>query len=168
MLTFLAALAMTLAAPSEDEILAEMDAFFVALSRADAQALGAMLHEDMVLNTLRKRPGEDGFELIRGDRDQFLRSLEGLAEGAIVELYWDAKVEISPAGLATVWAPYYIEFGGNALHCGIDAFTLVWQDERWVITALHDTRDPSGCERLGLDGARDRMRPEALRPLLKN
>lgn len=167
MLTLIAAAALTLASPTEEEILAEIDGFFIALERADQERLGVLLDEEMSLYTLRKRPGRAKFEGVRGSRERFLAGLEG-QEGKIVELYWDAKVEVSPAGLATVWAPYYIEYDGAALHCGVDAFTLVKTDERWVITSIHDTRDPEGCERLGLEEARERMRPAALRPLLKN
>lgn len=166
MLSLLAAIAMTTAAP-QDEVLDQIDAFFIALYEADTEALGAMMDDELQLFTLRKRPGRAKFEEVRGTREGFLAGLEG-QKRKINEVYWDAKVQTSPAGLATVWVPYYLEYEGAPLHCGVDAFTLVKGDTGWRITNIHDTRDPEGCARLGKDEAKGRMRPEKLVKLLKN
>ena len=165
MISLLAALAMTVPA-DEASVLETIDAFFVALERADRAAFEEMIAPETRLRTVRM--GEDGaVQTSAQDREAFLGGLGGL-EGKIVELYWDPVVSISPIGLAQVWAPYYIEFEGRPVHCGVDAFTLTYMDEQWKVTDLHDTRDPGGCERLGLEEARERMRPESLKPLLQN
>lgn len=157
-----------LAAPAaeEEQVLSVLDRFFIALERADTDAMRAMVEESAVLTSL--RPGEDGLPQTRPTtRDVWLEGLEGL-EGVIVELYWDPKVEISPVGLAHAWVPYVVEANGERIHCGVDAFTLIERDDGWRINALYDTRDPEGCERLGLEEARETMRPVALRAKLKS
>jgi len=153
------------AAPEEDTVLSIVDDFFVALERADAGAFRGMVEVDAQLQGM--RPGPEGVPKTQLEtREPWLERLGGL-EGKIVELYWDPVVNISPVGLAHVWTPYYIEYEGKTIHCGIDAFTLVKREGGWKITNLHDTRDPDGCDRLGLDGAKDRMRPVSLKPKLQ-
>lgn len=154
------------AEPEEEAVLRVMDAFFEALERADIAAMETMVAADATLISL--RPGEGHVpQTRRSDRDTFTAGLVGL-EGVIVELYWDAKIQISPVGLAQAWIPYVVEARGERVHCGIDHFTFVRRDTGWVITSLYDTRDPSSCGRLGLDEAYDRMRPVSLRAKLKN
>ena len=154
------------AAPEEEAVLTVVDDFFVALERADAGAFRGMVEADAQLQGM--RPGPKGVPKTKLEtREPWLAGLQG-QEGKIVELYWDPVVNISPVGLAHVWTPYYIEYEGKPIHCGIDAFTLVKREGGWKITNLHDTRDPDGCDRLGLDEAKNRMRPLSLKPKLKS
>lgn len=165
MLPILLALTMTVPA-DEATVLDTIDAFFVALERADRATFEEMIAPDTRLRTARL---DEGGQVTTSavSRETFLDGLEG-QEGKIVELYWDARVNVTPVGIAQVWTPYYIEYEGRPLHCGVDAFTLTFIDGRWRITDLHDTRDPSGCERLGLEEARGEMRPVALRSRLSD
>ncbi|MEM7739614.1 MAG: hypothetical protein AAF225_02290 [Pseudomonadota bacterium] len=164
--SLLAALALAAPSSQEEAILDVLDRFFVALERADTDTMRAMMDDKAALTSL--RPGEASAPIVNTtDRDQWLEGLAGL-EGVIVELYWDPKVEISPVGLAHAWVPYVVEANGERIHCGIDAFTLVRREGGWIISGLYDTRDPEGCERLGVEGARETMRPVALRAKLKS
>lgn len=165
MLGLVAASLAALAATGTDDILDVLDRFFIALERADTAAMEDLVDGDTLLRSLRQGPGGRPAESTVG-RDAWLEGLAG-KQGAIVELYWDPKVEVSPLGLGTAWVSYVVEVNGSRAHCGVDAFTLVRREGGWVITGLHDTRDPGGCARLGLEGARGTMRPAALRPLLK-
>lgn len=41
--------------------------------------------------------------------------------------------------LAMVWVPFQFFLDQNLSHCGINAFTLIWEDKRWKILSLIDT-----------------------------
>jgi hypothetical protein len=158
MIALLSAL-LVFGSPTEDEILSTIDDFFIALEAADRETLERMVAEDAILRSLRR--GESGVPVVATQtRDAWLGGLEGQG-GKIVEVYWDPDVKVSPLGLAEVWAPYFIEYEGRPIHCGIDHFTLVRSLDGWIVTGLHDTRDPEGCERLGYPDARS-LRPGAL------
>lgn len=49
-------------------------------------------------------------------------------------------------GLAQVWCDYSFYLDDKLHHCGVDAFQLVWLDNRWKITYLADTRTPECTE----------------------
>ncbi|MEE4210536.1 MAG: hypothetical protein V2I43_14885 [Parvularcula sp.] len=164
MLTSLVALSLLLHPGENPHVLDTVDAFFVALERADRAAFEDLVREGTVFHTVRR--GEDGeVRHSTTDRDAWLDGLAG-QEGKIVEVYWTPSVSVSPIGLAQVWAPYYVEYEGKPLHCGVDAFTLAHTPEgRWQIIGLADTRDPEGCERLGYESAQT-LRPQSLVPKL--
>ncbi|MEO1041578.1 MAG: hypothetical protein AAFX52_04745 [Pseudomonadota bacterium] len=164
--SLLSALALSSASSNPEEILDVLDRFFVALERADADAMRSMVEEGTLLTSLRR--GEDDVPATQAtERDDWIGSLDGL-EGVIVELYWSPKVEVSPVGLAHAWVPYVVEANGERVHCGVDAFTLIKRESGWRISGLYDTRDPHGCDRLSLEEGRETMRPAALRAKLKS
>ena len=41
--------------------------------------------------------------------------------------------------LATVWVPFKFYLGDQLSHCGVNAFTLVWNETDWQILSLIDT-----------------------------
>lgn len=165
-LNALLVLASAAAQPAVDEaVLTVVDEFFLAFERADTEKLRSLMDDRFSITAL--APGKDeGAPVSRVSlADAWLQSLEG-QEGVLVELYWDPVVQIAPTGLAHVWAPYYIEAGGNPVHCGHDAFTLIKREGGWKISDVHYTGDPQSCEDLGLDEAAERLRPAALRARL--
>ncbi|MEO1656877.1 MAG: hypothetical protein AAFR65_04080 [Pseudomonadota bacterium] len=165
-LPLVAALALSAASAEEERVLDLLDRFFVALERADLNVMRSIVDENADVTTL--IPDNDGTVVVNTvTRDGWLAGLDGM-EGVIVELYWSPKVEISPIGLSHAWVPYVVEVNGKRSHCGVDAFTMVERPEGWRISDIHFTRDPSGCERLGLEDARGEMRPAALRAKLKS
>src|SRR5687767_9228198 len=45
-------------------------------------------------------------------------------------------------GLAQVWAPYTFWINDKVSHCGIDNFTMVKREGRWIVSDLSYTREP--------------------------
>lgn len=63
---------------------------------------------------------------------------------------WEEKLGVETVLLdfpmAQVWVAYEFFLDGNFSHCGINNFTLVWQDQRWKIVQLIDTRHTACSE----------------------
>lgn len=48
--------------------------------------------------------------------------------------------------LAQVWAPYLFTIDGKKSHCGIDNFTVIKRDGKWIVANLSYTVEPvSAC-----------------------
>jgi hypothetical protein len=51
-----------------------------------------------------------------------------------------------PGGLGFVWAPFHVDFGGRPMHSGVNIFTFVRREGRWVFCGCQDygkTIEPS-------------------------
>lgn len=115
--------------------------FFEAMTARDVGRMRAMMTEDGMIYGYRE--GEDGTAVIRRPHQEYL---EGLAtgEGRIVERFWDPEVMIY-GRLATVWTPYDFHANGEFSHCGVNNFSMLRTDERWVITGVVFSIEPV-CE----------------------
>ena len=131
-------------APDHAEILQTVDAFFLALGSADADAM-EKLHAPVALNVVN---APDDAEKIRYRSLQELTGQMRDEEFPVIrERYWDPVV-LQRAGLAVVWAPYSIDVSDNRLHCGVDVFNLSKHDQGWMIDALSFTMEPTACDEL--------------------
>ena len=142
-------------APHRDEILATVDAFFLALGSADADAFEG-LHSRGAVNVIaapesgadiRYRPVTETIEQMRTGDFPVLR-----------ERYWDPIV-LERAGLAVVWTPYSIDEEGERLHCGVDIFNLSQHGDAWKIDGASFTMEPSACNEI-IPGATSQIRPD--------
>ena len=61
------------------------------------------------------------------------------------EVTFDETVLID-GDLAMAWTPYNIFVDGVFHHCGVDLFTMKRIGDRWLISALEDTRRTEGCD----------------------
>lgn len=106
--------------------------FFEAMTARDVERMRAMMTEDGMIYGYRE--GEDGTTVIRRPHREYL---EGLAtgEGRIVERFWDPEV-MTYGRLATVWTPYDFYADGEFSHCGLNNFSMLRTDERWMITGV--------------------------------
>ena len=131
-------------APHRAEILGVVDAFFIALGSADADAMEAMSYENSFNvisapeagNGVTYRPMAKLIEQMRADDFPVIR-----------ERYWDPIV-LERGDLAVVWAPYSIDIDGARSHCGVDVFNLSKHQEGWVIDGLSFTREPEACNEI--------------------
>lgn len=61
-----------------------------------------------------------------------------------------AATVLQRGDLAQVWAPYTFWVDGAVSHFGIDNFTLVKRQDKWIVTDLSYTKEPvSACAALG-------------------
>jgi hypothetical protein len=64
-----------------------------------------------------------------------------------IERYWNPTIQIR-GSIAHVWAPYELRDNGKQIHCGIDAFDLVYLDGDWRVASIQSTMEPKACEAL--------------------
>jgi hypothetical protein len=134
----------TPSAPDRAAILQTVDAFFLALGAADAEAM-EMLHSSVALN-VRNAP-DDETKIRYHSLQELTDQMRNDDFPVVRERYWNPTV-LQRAGLAVVWAPYSIDVSDARLHCGVDVFNLSKHDDGWKIDALSFTIEPSACDEL--------------------
>lgn len=79
-------------------------------------------------------------------RDEMLRAVAE-ADVEFLERMWDPEVRVS-GDIATVWTPYDFYIDRRFSHCGIDAFQLMRDGDRWKVVSIFYTvvRPQDRCE----------------------
>ena len=140
------ALAPPLRGDERSQILAAANALLHALDKGTAQELEALVDPAgrMVIidrtkssETIRTLPMRQFITELPGHKD---RLAERIGNPTLMQR----------GGLAQVWAPYTFWINGKVSHCGIDNFTLVKREGRWIVSDLSYTREPvTECASLG-------------------
>lgn len=127
--------------PYESEILATVDRFLLAIGNHDDEALEEILITEGVSWIQTISPGNErpvqpytNASMMEPDTDA----------DPFIERYWDPSVTVR-GGLAQVWAPYELRDNGEQVHCGIDAFDLVFLDGAWRVASVLSTMEPESC-----------------------
>lgn len=94
--------------------------------------------KEIVLRTVDQ--SEEKVKVIEYEMDRFLAGLASIPDGykfrEVIHSF-----NISNEGvLAQVWTPYTLYSNGKILHSGVNAFTLVKENDTWKIIHLIDTR----------------------------
>lgn len=138
----------------EAEILKVVDRVLLAVGNHDAEELDELLITEGVSWFQRIVPDKDN--AVEPFRNEDLMSPEEDAD-PFIERYWSPVIQIR-GDLAQVWAPYELRDDGKQIHCGIDAFDLVYLDEAWRVASILSTMEPKSCEGMMPDSPSE-MRP---------
>ena len=125
------------------DALATLQTLFDALESGDADLLLSVVDPSVVMHFSETRDGRT---------TSGSATLDGLAtrirssEVPLIERMWDPVVVVS-GSLATVWTPYDFYAGTEFTHCGVDAASLLHDDDGWRIVGLSWTRQqPPACD----------------------
>jgi hypothetical protein len=118
--------------PSEEAVLAPVNALFEGMAKRDAAAMKEPLLPGGTMVLMRDgKPVEITFEA-------FADRVGKPGTTTIEERIHDPLVKIDH-DLAVVWAPFEFLVDGKVDHCGTDLFSLVRKDGRWLIASVADT-----------------------------
>lgn len=128
-------------ASPEAEVEAVVQELFRHMRAGDADAMAALMHDDVRLVTTSVRDGVPVAQVV-----PVAAWLDGVrnSEAELDERLYDVEVRVSQ-GLATVWTGYDLLVDGEFSHCGVDAFQLVETAQGWRILQVADTRRREGC-----------------------
>jgi hypothetical protein len=125
----------------EQEVVTVIEQLFNGIETRDTALLRTLFDSGTTLVAVREVDGD--LRRIRRTGADFIR---GVASGqrAMVERIWEPEVRVD-AGMAALWAPYDFHIGSEFSHCGYDAFHLVRQNGRWLISAITYTVRTERC-----------------------
>jgi uncharacterized protein (TIGR02246 family) len=130
----------TASADDRTAVLAVVDDFMRAVSTNDAVGFARLLRPDAT--AIVERPSKSG-----GTEVVTRRIDPARLTGNNRERYWDPVVHVR-GRLAAVWTPYEFWVDGKTTHCGVDAFDLTKEGDRWRIAHVMYTVEPSACDAL--------------------
>lgn len=142
--------------PGEEvAVLSTMDRYLRAISASDRQAMAALQSGDGM--TYRARAtGTGGMDVVGRPNSWWVDPAR--EDGRTVrERYWSPTVLVRGA-IAVVWAPYEFWIDGKSSHCGVDMFSFVKRDGRWLVANSMWTVEPDACPGLR-PGEGTRIRP---------
>lgn len=117
---------------------ATIEAFFIAFHQKDSLTLRTFCHKDISLQTVANT--KNGTQLKSDQFQDFLKSIASIPNTMkIYEKLLDYKVTID-GDLAHVWTPYEFYVNETLSHIGANSFTLVRENNKWLIVHLIDTR----------------------------
>lgn len=117
---------------------ATIEAFFSAFHQKDSLTLRTFCHKDISLQTVANT--KNGTQLKSDQFQDFLKSIASIPNTMkIYEKLLDYKVTID-GDLAHVWTPYEFYVNETLSHIGANSFTLVRENNKWLIVHLIDTR----------------------------
>lgn len=115
-----------------------INSFFKAFHAQDTTAIKDVIHNDIVLATIRSN-SEDTV-LVVDDIQKFYNSIASIPES--VKFHEElTQIKIRTDGiLAHVWTDYTFHLNDKISHTGVNAFTLINQGGIWKVIYLVDTR----------------------------
>lgn len=117
---------------------ATIEAFFSAFHEKDSLTLRTFCHKEISLQTVANT--KNGTQLKSDKLEDFLKSIASIPNTMkIFEKLMDYKVTID-GDLAHVWTPYEFYVNDTLSHIGANSFTLVRENNKWLIVHLIDTR----------------------------
>jgi len=125
-----------------DAVIDVVQEFFDAMTARDADKMRSMMTSDGILYGYRE--SDEGLQIIRPTHNAYLENL-ATGEGHLVERFWDPEVMVGDR-LATVWTPYDFHVDGIFSHCGVNNFSMLRTDERWIITGVVFSMQRENCE----------------------
>lgn len=113
--------------------------FFVAFHAKDTLNLKSISHPNIIMQTVINNNASD--KLVTQKYSDFLKSIASIpATMKFEERILDYKIE-SDNLLAHIWTPYEFYLNGELSHKGVNSFTLIKENEKWVIVHVIDTRN---------------------------
>lgn len=129
-------------AQNQEEIAIQktINQLFEGMKNADSVVVKNVFSENAILQTINSKS-----EVHSEDFRKFAKSVSIFKKGDLDEKIIFESIKID-GNLASVWTPYQFFFQGKFLHCGVNSFQLVKQNEVWKIQYLIDTRRKDNCQ----------------------
>lgn len=116
---------------------------FTAMRNTDSTLLKSVLHEDIVLMTTYKdKLGNEHLE--KESLDDFIAAVGNPHPYVYNEEISQVIIQYDDV-LAHAWMNYEFYIDETFSHCGVNAMTLIKDDDHWKILYIIDTRRKSGC-----------------------
>jgi hypothetical protein len=130
---------------SEVAVKSVIEQLFDGMRANDSLLIKATLHDSCTLQTIQKK--KDGNVTInKSDMTGFIKAVGTKREGVQLDERisgYDIKID---GDMAIAWTPYSFYINNVFSHCGVNAFTLIYQSDKWKILSITDTRRKSDCK----------------------
>lgn len=131
---------------AEGEIQKTIETFFDGFHKGDTILMKSVMMDKFTTQTaLTNKEGRD--VLVTEDSSILIKAIANRPK----DQKWDERLSdfnIQVDGnMANVWTNYEFWFNNNFSHCGVNSFQLFYDNGRWKIIYLIDTRRIKGCQK---------------------
>lgn len=113
--------------------------FFECMKNADTVCLNKLIVKNAGLHSSMQNK-QGNIQIVYESMKDFKKSIASLAKGDADERIYNIKVEERQL-ISSVTVDYDLYYKGKFLHCGVDVFGLLKENNQWKITSIHDTRN---------------------------
>ena len=114
-----------------------VERFFTAFHAKDSLGMQEVIHPKARL--LRAAVRNKQSVVVENNIEQFIRAVATRNASPTWEEQLGEPIVQQDQNLATIWVPFRFFLGGKLSHCGVNAFTLVWNGNNWKILSIIDT-----------------------------
>jgi hypothetical protein len=125
----------------EEAILRVVDTFLLAVGNGDRELQKSVEYPDGALAIARITKDNPG-QVRRMPASEFQKPTPN--HDPFIEMYWAPQVQVR-GPFAQVWSPYVLRNNGAVVHCGINAFQLVKDNNNWMIASALSSMEPEAC-----------------------
>jgi hypothetical protein len=129
------------ASGEEEAVLRLVDTFLLAVGNGDRELQKSVEYPDGALAIARITKANPG-QVRRMPASEFQKPTPN--HDPFVEMYWSPQVQVR-GPFAQVWSPYVLRNNGAVVHCGINAFQLVKDNNTWMIASALSSMEPEAC-----------------------
>jgi hypothetical protein len=115
-----------------------VEQFFQNFHAQDTTALRSMFTKDAYLQSLSIK--ENNKTVSQTSLEKFLTSIASIPASVDFEEELTAVKSLGNDAITSVHADYIFRLNGNVSHRGTNVFTMVFLQDRWIITQITDTR----------------------------
>lgn len=127
----------------KEEIHQVIMTMFDGMREGDSAKVSSVFRKDVrMYSSYRKNTGEA--VLHEGALSEFLKAIGTAHDDVWDEKIYNTTIQID-GDIAQVWTDYSFYIGETFSHCGVDAFQLVRENNKWLIINLMDTRRKENC-----------------------
>jgi hypothetical protein len=130
---------------SEMAVKSVIDQLFDGIRGNDSLLIKATFHEGCTLQTIQNNK-EGRVVLNKSNMTAFITAVGTKREGKQLDervSSYDIKID---GDMAIAWTPYSFYISDVFSHCGVNAFTLIYQSNKWKILSITDTRRKNDCK----------------------
>ena len=129
---------------SEKEIKNTVNLFFAGLQNGDSTTVGKTIHKNFRGQTTREN--SSGVNVLTTvSREEFINIINSKnPNDSWLEKIGSFTIEIDN-NLANVWTPCVFYFNNQLSHCGSNSIQLIFQNNKWQIVSIIDTRRTENC-----------------------
>lgn len=129
---------------AEDSVKNAIKNMFAAMKNSDPIALKNCFTDSAFLQSITR--DKSGKIVAKTESvDDFAKQVASLPVNAADEQIVFDGIKID-GPLATAWTPYNLYLNGKFIHCGVNTFVLLKQENIWKIQYIIDTRRRQGCK----------------------
>lgn len=118
-----------------------INTLFHGMRAGDGSMIKALVMPDARLDRLQ----EDG-SIRSGNFDSWINWVDTQNEGDADEQIFGVRTMSQTEELATVWAPFTLNYKGKLVSCGVNQFTLAKSSDGWRVVYGIDKHEPKGTD----------------------